>query len=84
MGRHGQNGSRKRDKEGVRWGGGETRTSRMWGGEEVREDKEMERKVLTSTDFTVASAGRGRSVYIKGTPLPGFNVTVTHLIFPTH
>lgn len=33
-------------------------TSRIWNGKRFREDKEMGRKVLTSTDFTTEKCGR--------------------------
>ena len=44
--------------EGMRRGGRGDIRGRGW--EEVREDKEMGRKVLTSTDFTLQSGGGNR------------------------
>lgn len=63
---HGQDdGRRARDMEGGRWGGGETRTAHPGHGvgKRFREDKEMERELLTSTDFTTAKWGEAVSAY---------------------
>lgn len=86
MARRGQDGSRRRDKEGVRWGGGRRRQHIRdvgWGRGQGRQRNG--KKGINQHRFHCSKCGEGRPVHIKGTPLPASaSGPRPRLIFPTH